>query len=340
MQKNVSLQLKGVAILMMLFLHLFNRRELVELCDTTLYFWNGKPLVSALSRVAAFCVPIYLFVSGYGLSHVYDRGAGRMHAGRRLWKLYVNYWVVLVLFVTLGAFIAPDRYPGDALTFVLNASGWWHNYNYEWWFLFPYVVLVLAAPVIFSLLRRCDGRRCAWVVAGLTVLDVAVYCSDMAWGKFFDAHYVMQQLRQEVYCLYSFVLGAVFHQYRLVERFRFWLNGRVRPARRVPLLSLCLLVMVLLRMSLGPSVINPFFVLLFILIFNMLPMHRALGTFLEYMGGHSTNMWLSHSFFCYYLFQDFIYGLRYPSVIYAVLIVLSLAASYVIRFITNRLVAR
>lgn len=38
MDKKESLQLKGIAILMMLFLHLFNRPENVDLCDITLYF--------------------------------------------------------------------------------------------------------------------------------------------------------------------------------------------------------------------------------------------------------------------------------------------------------------
>lgn len=73
MNKTESLQLKGIAILMMLFLHLFNTADRVELCNISIYFWNGKPLVLAMSRVAAFCVPIYLFISGYGLTCSYKK---------------------------------------------------------------------------------------------------------------------------------------------------------------------------------------------------------------------------------------------------------------------------
>lgn len=51
------------------------------------------------------------------------------------------------------------------------------------------------------------------------------------------------------------------------------------------------------------------------------------------MGGHSTNLWLVHTFFAYYLFHDFIYGLKYPLVMYVVLIVLSLFSSYCVRFV-------
>ena len=66
MDKKESLELKGIAILLMLMLHLFNTQQRVAECTPFLYFWNGKPLVYALSRVGAFCVPLYIFISGYG----------------------------------------------------------------------------------------------------------------------------------------------------------------------------------------------------------------------------------------------------------------------------------
>lgn len=61
MTKEETLQLKGIAILMMLFLHLFNTTANVEQCQTYIYFWNGKPLVLALSRVGSLlCSNIHI----------------------------------------------------------------------------------------------------------------------------------------------------------------------------------------------------------------------------------------------------------------------------------------
>lgn len=45
------------------------------------------------------------------------------------------------------------------------------------------------------------------------------------------------------------------------------------------------------------------------------------------------NMWLTHTFFAYYLFPDFIYGIRYPLLIYIVLIVVSLLVACLIEYI-------
>ena len=91
MTRTDSIQLKGIAILMMLFLHLFNTPERVALCDTYIRFPDGQPLVYVLSRVAAWCVPVYIFLSGYGLAARAERGDyGLSSAVSRLVPLYVH----------------------------------------------------------------------------------------------------------------------------------------------------------------------------------------------------------------------------------------------------------
>ena len=54
----------------MVFLHLFNRAENVDLCINSVYLFN-IPLTSQLAKFAEICVPLYLFLSGYGLYILY-----------------------------------------------------------------------------------------------------------------------------------------------------------------------------------------------------------------------------------------------------------------------------
>ena len=42
------------------------------------------------------------------------------------------------------------------------------------------------------------------------------------------------------------------------------------------------------------------------------------------------NMWFIHTCICYYLFNDFIYGLKFPIIIYVVVVVLSLFSAVVV----------
>ena len=76
MEKEETLQLKGIAILMMLYLHLFCHLEEVEQCKTFVNWINGKPLAYVFFRVGALCVPIYLFLSGYGFVKIYQKWGG------------------------------------------------------------------------------------------------------------------------------------------------------------------------------------------------------------------------------------------------------------------------
>ena len=47
------------------------------------------------------------------------------------------------------------------------------------------------------------------------------------------------------------------------------------------------------------------------------------------------NMWMIHSWFCYYLFHDFIYSFGYPLVIFVVLTVVSYACSLMVNKIAT-----
>ena len=99
MTKEESQIIKGLAIVLMIFLHLFNGLEsTVELSN--LIRIDGIPLVHILTR-AANPVSFYLFCGGYGLYFVYKRGNDKQRYSR-IMNLYIHYWIVLLFCVPLG----------------------------------------------------------------------------------------------------------------------------------------------------------------------------------------------------------------------------------------------
>lgn len=72
--KADTMAVKGVAILFMLFAHLFNRLQLVDL-STPLAYVGEQPLVSLLI-FAMSPVHFFIFLSGYGLSLSNKNGGG------------------------------------------------------------------------------------------------------------------------------------------------------------------------------------------------------------------------------------------------------------------------
>lgn len=109
MTRQQSQMMKGVAILLMISLHLFNQEGNVALCRNLLFI-DGTPLVLILSR-ASNPVAFFLILGGYGLYRVYEKGD--KHRWSRLAKLMIHYWIILLIFVTIGHFIRPAAYPGS-----------------------------------------------------------------------------------------------------------------------------------------------------------------------------------------------------------------------------------
>ena len=65
-------------------------------------------------------------------------------------------------------------------------------------------------------------------------------------------------------------------------------------------------------------------------------MPQMVKRILGYLGDYSMIVWLSHTFFCYYLFHDVIYGFKYPLVIFMVLMVISLLVGGIIRYLAKK----
>lgn len=65
------------------------------------------------------------------------------------------------------------------------------------------------------------------------------------------------------------------------------------------------------------------------------PIPKWITDVLCYFGEHSTNIWLVHMFFYSVLFDNLVFSARYPIPVFLLLIALSLASSYVIRWLSR-----
>lgn len=321
--KNESLQLKGVAILIMVFLHLFNQESNVALCDNFFYF-NGRPLVLQLSKFAGICVGLYLFMSGYGLYLSYQN-RGSSSPWKRILKLYLNFWTVFILFIGFASFMKPERYPGDFFQILKNFTGWHTTYNGEWWFLFPYILLVLTSRYIFRWVRSSSLPVLLLLTGGGMFLIYLTICLNR---DYLYAHQLVYMPILYLSCLPSFIIGACFAKYDVASV----LSNLIR-IKSIGMNFLWILVFILLlavRALIPISAVNIIFLVLFVCWFAILRKSRYVVWILEKLGKQSTNMWLVHTFFCYYLFHDWIYGFKYPIVIFIITVLLSFLSGVLI----------
>jgi hypothetical protein len=123
----------------------------------------------------------------------------------------------------------------------------------------------------------------------------------------------------------SFIFGAMLQRTGFVYK--------VQQKCRTKWLWLALTIIVIIMCITRTAAWGPLYATTFIVLFLSAPRQQWVDKVLAHLGDHSMNMWLIHAWFCYYIFHDFVYSLRYPLVIYVVLVIVSLLCSYLVNAI-------
>lgn len=323
--KEQTALLKGIAILMMLWLHLFSNLSYAS--DYTSWLMLGeKPLAFLLAR-ACKPVPFFLLLSGYGLSYGYARGMltqGRIR--ERLRHLYLGYWLTLLVFVPIGALLGREGYPGDLTTLLGNLTNLRPSYNGESWFLFPFAVLMLLSLPLF----RAYDRHGAKVILPLSLV---VYLGAKLAYPYSSGLLATTAINLAEVQL-PFLLGRwIYCEGGTWQRLTEW----VHLPRLGRYAGLFLLLLVGLKLSTRVAHFDTLYALLFVLAFCALRPKAWIASTLAFLGKHSMLIWLTHTFYSEYLFHDLTYSFRYPLVIFLVLTLVSLVTSLALGRLLQRI---
>lgn len=321
--KSESLQIKGSAIIIMVLLHLFNRPDYVNKCSIVINFM-GEPLVSQLAKFVEICVPLYLFLSGYGLFLQFQKNHN-IFPVKRILKLYFIFWTCFIIFVPIGCLLVSEQYPGNWKIFIENFTAWKTSYNWEWWFIFPYILLLLASNALLKCVLRWKfftSFLVSCVVYIVAYLVISLYKPLLL--EYFALFNIFEFLRM----VCSFMWGALFAKYDIFSKVKTYI--RLDALLTNVLMALILILAFIVRIIIPIHAASVFFMVIFACCFYMIKKSPSVESFFVLFGKHSTNIWLVHTFFCYYYFHDFIYGLKYPLLIYVVTLVCSLASSFVV----------
>ncbi|OIK15467.1 acyltransferase [Bacillus sp. MUM 116] len=331
---------KGVAIMFMLLLHLFCRKDVHGLYDTYPLI-NGVPLIYYIGLFGDACVPIYCFASGYGLflSIKNSKGQTIKKNGMRIFKLLINFWIILFLFVGIGGLAGKsETLPGDPIKFILNFFVLSNSYNGAWWFLQTYILLVLLAPALFKIVRKCNSYvliSFSGFVYLITYIQRIKHVIDL--GDNSTLNMTVNAIVLLGTSQLPFIVGAVFAKEKIYTKIS-------KKFNRISMKNVfCLLGILLLAVIHGfyeSMIIAPITGITFICLFNLIDKSKFLQKILDYFGTHSTNIWLTHMFFYMTIFPSLVFAVKYPILIFCWLISLCLISSHIVNFIYKPLILR
>lgn len=330
MNKETSTIIKGVAILMMLFYHLFGRDDLGDLCTPLLYIGN-TPLVKYLSN-ACYPVSFFMILSGYGLTYCYKKNQLSLSIqSKRILKLYVHYWLILLIFVTIGHFIKPDVYPNDLLHVLANIVGIRCTYNGETWFLLPYTIISLLSWWIIDFIYHLNEKR-------KIIITLIIYSIIFLTTRYIVYHQLENTTLLTLLLQPFFIVQLTFYFSLGILLFRL-LENEPTALKAVKPTIYCIIIIALfiIKSMIKVTIADGLYAFIIIFCISHLQLHRLFHNIFYKLGQYSMPMWMTHTFFAVYLFQDFIYGFKYPLLIWLILITISYLVSIPILKIGNRI---
>lgn len=209
MTKEQSTYLKGWAVLFMMFLH-FGGIAVPEYR----YSWSGNDWQGAFQ----ICVPIFLFLSGYGLM------AGNMNKDdsfvtsfkkqvRRSIKLLRHYWIVITPFVVVALLRGKFVWSWEA--FVLTATSLRCIWCPNAWFISLYIELVLLFPLFFFLM---NGRSGKWILLSFLLLVIVTKLMGKIEWINAEESILARQMKMLLLDMPIFIEGMLFAKYSWMNK--------------------------------------------------------------------------------------------------------------------------
>ena len=331
-ERDDALALKGIAIQLLLLYHLF-LPGLYDNYSISIFPFLSLPFAQVI-RYCKICVPLFAFMSGYGLFLSYRKNtfSDTKWFILRYIKTFSGFWLIVVLSWIVCQMIngrTAATYFGKnvgtgVVSMILDFAGLANLFGINsicgtWWYMSAALVFILLTPLV----ARREGKNLFLYCVAACVLVRVVAGGNM--NNFYGGDWIG---RTPYSFLLAFLMGALFAKHNILVRVA---NARYRWIRFV--VEIFLLVMSF-KLYIGlPS--QTFFDInwgLLPLPFIMLCVDfivpcRGIHPVLVFLGRHSMNIFLTHTFIRGFYFNDFIYSFKHFIIVYLVLLFSSLMLS-------------
>lgn len=330
---------KGIAIILMLFHHLFNDFE--EYAGYEVSYWPfTSDRIYFWALLSKICVAVFVFLSGYGIASTFRRQFGeRIPEGReislfiwkRYWKLMAAYWFVFILTLLcqpLGRTIF-DAYGSDVkeilLYFVIDFFGVSYlletpTLNPTWWYMSIALVVMLLVPAVVCLMRRY-GAVPMFFLGTISI-------------------FFMKTLNSSTFYLFGMMLGVLCCEVNFFDRLQRAVGKNMQTSILTGAVEvICFAVLLSYRTNYSMwGIVDGLLALdLACMAQTFLGKIPVISKVLQSLGKHSGNMFLTHNQIYSFYFLGFFYSFRNWGVIVAVLTAVTYVLSIGLEWLKEKL---
>ena len=324
---KVTLSAKGIAIILMLFHHLFyDAPGFVDQYSVSSFPLSWQTL-NSLSFYAKICVSVFVFLTGYGMSirmNGLDLKQRERYAVSRFLKLESSI-VFIYLFSILTAFLQPSRLAAyfeegrmkGVLLMAIDALGLAKffdtvQFNNSWWYLSFAIFLVFFMVIALKLYEKFG--ICSVVLAAM----ITTFGLDSS--------------RAFTLYLFTLFLGIFLAQSSLLSTVRRYCKSPGRSALCLLLFLALFLLCSAIRIHWGfylwmNGLVSLFLVLMLFVLIDVLGVRLRL---MELFGRYSLIIYMTHTLIYHHYFTGLVYAPKNWFLILMLLAALSLALAVVL----------
>jgi len=328
---------KGISIVFMFMHHLFAFPDRINVGSSyiSLFSMLGTNVELLLGQFGKICVAIFLFLSGFGIyKKIVDNRENTISIlFKKLKALYINYWIIFLIFIPISFFIGSRVFNFDEL--FDNLIGYKSTYNGEWWFFQLYILTIITFPITIKVVRNSSIISIVNIilisVATRTILPVLINN-----GIFteFSQSFFYNEISFLLGWLPCFLMGCTFAKFDLFPKIKkIFRDNRLD---NIIVYALIYIGIMYIRHRTNDSIdFDYLFAPIFIIASDYVVRFLRLDKLFAFLGKHSTNMWLIHSFFCYQYFQTLVYYPKISIIVVIWLTILCVISSWIIMYITK-----
>lgn len=343
--KNDTKVVKAVAIIFMLVHHLFGfpGRILSNNFYYSLFKIGNNNLEYYFGSFGKICVTMFIFLSGYGLyvsckNKTYKETS--KYILRKIKQLFTTYWKVFLIFIPICMIFNTKNITNDFYNLTLNFFAVKTTYNPEWWFFTPYILLIALFPIINKIFSNKKSNYFIEIIAIILLNEI---------GTFFNKYLIMLNIyifgnqsiifpifTELVKLLPGFLIGVFCAKYDLLSYIKEKFSGNILNYIAILLIIIATFCIRYKLDAYSDFILAPIISMSIIILLN-----NKLGFYIRKVlikiGNESTNIWLCHSFYCYYLCQNIIYYPKYPILILLWLLLISYLTSIIIKITFSKI---
>ncbi len=340
-----SMLVKGVAIILLVFHHCISMNQ-VEKHTMNFFPFESYHWPVMVCDSFKLCVGMFIFITGYGLYKSYSKieiGSKTVFnwTGTRLFKTLSGFWFVyiLVFIITyvvdkrpLNVYVmGPSKMEGSWLYALIDFFGLAHITGTPtligtWWYMSAVVILIIFFPLLFGM-----GEKFSYFVTAFAMILLPRILGIGFPGTKNVFSFVL-----------AFILGMAFAKYDVFakqDKFTLFKNHKLLSDIVLFFVYLFAFFMIVyVTDKLGRKYlwelnycIDPVIIILFAN--KYLKRIPVLNRVLMYIGNHSLNIFLIHTFIRYEYLNDFTYSFKYALLIPVVLLAISFALSVAVELL-------